>query len=71
MPSDLQRLQFYEGLIARGGGTVAIGGHLILMVSDCPPPNKTHVVYVPLSNATPELLLRAVDEAHRPSGPPQ
>lgn len=45
---------------------MAIGGHLILLVSPDPPPNKSHVVYVPLKAATPELLLDAVDNAVRP-----
>lgn len=60
-----QRLTVYRDLIARGGGVMAIGGHLILLVSPDPPPNKTHVVYVPLDEATPEICLEAVDNHQR------
>lgn len=60
-----QRLDRFRDFIERGGGTMAIGGHLVLVVSPEPPPNKTHVVYVPLDKATPELLLDATDNAQR------
>lgn len=61
-----KRLSTFQSLIDRGGGVMAIGGHLMLLVSDEPPPNKSHVVYAPLRTATAELLLDAADNAARP-----
>lgn len=60
------RLNCYRALIQRGGGVLAIGGHLILHVSDKQPISQTNVVHVDLSTATPELIAQAIDEAQRP-----
>lgn len=56
-------MNIYQNLIDRGGGVIAIGGHLILMVSDDPPPNKTHVVYMPLTGSTAEQIEWAAKNA--------
>jgi hypothetical protein len=61
--SRTRRLESFQRLIDRGGGVMAIGGHLILVVSPEPPPNKSHVVYVPLEVATAEILVDAVSKA--------
>jgi hypothetical protein len=55
----------YQALIDRGGGVMAIGGHLVLHVSDSPPLNKSHIVHVPLAGATAELLEQTVRDVVR------
>jgi len=59
-------LSFWQRVIDEGGRSVSIGGGLVMVVSDDPPPNKTHVVYVPLTGATAELLERTAADAERP-----